>query len=125
MKRTGQSVVNGQSQSTRPQSTQTYLRTLLCLLLVLFGSTVQAAHAHGKLLPVGKAQISSFTAGQAFLEEELCPLCAAMHSALPSPTVPVLHAAVVKTVTLAVAPRSLRRQHWSFELFSRPPPSLV
>ena len=108
-----------------PQSLRSVLTTVACLLLILFASTAQAAHTHGKLLPQGLTQVSAIADGQHILAEDLCPLCAAMHSALPTPAVPPLRVALEKSPQAPDALRFGHSQAWSFDLFSRPPPTLV
>ena len=104
------------------QSTQrpVWLRLLgvLCLLLICIASTAQVCHTH--------LDSTSMTKGSApnIPSPDHCPLCVAMHSALPatanSAPEPLLQ---VQTV-LFHAVESRRLQHLSFDLFSRPPPTV-
>jgi hypothetical protein len=93
-----------------------------CVLLVAAVGTVQAVHIHGEWLPKNAAQVAIPTDASQGQGEEHCPLCVAMHSALPT-TMQVVPAPV-QQVTQAlythvlVAPEKL----WSFAMFSRPPP---
>jgi len=94
-----------------------------CLLLVAFASTAQAVHIHGDWLPhhasqVEKAALATDQPGG----EERCPLCQAMHSALPSAVriVPVkLTLVAVKAVSVL---DRLPDSQWHYARFSRPPP---
>lgn len=93
---------------------------LLCLLLLSVASTVQVCHVHGEL--AGSGSQDSRDSRQTVPDH--CPLCVAMHSALPatahtSPE-PVLQ---VQTVLLQ-AVQVERVQRWNYELFSRPPPAV-
>ena len=93
----------------------------LCVL-----SCVQAAHTHGELLPHKAAQVSTLADGAHLaINEELCPLCAAMHSALPSFSTPTLTTFLVSVPLVRPALDRLPDRHWHFDLFSRPPPARV
>lgn len=98
---------------------------IACLLLILLGSTAQAAHVHGKLLPENIAQMSSDAGPSHIVSEDLCPLCAAMHSALAAPALPALRLALERPPHRPAVFRLAYSQAWSFKLFSRPPPSLL
>ena len=117
-----------------------WLRTLamVCLLVLSVASTVQVCHVHAEL-PVAQSELHGATNPGTHQDSDPdtnpggsrdsrqtvpdhCPLCVAMHSALPatahtSPE-PVLQ---VQAVLLA-AVQVQRAQRWNFELFSRPPP---
>ena len=96
------------------------LLALLCLLLVSVASTVQVCHVHGELASTSGNSRDSRDSRQTVPDH--CPLCAAMHSALPTTahtdTEPVLQVQTVLLQAVQVA----RVQRWSYELFSRPPP---
>jgi hypothetical protein len=92
------------------------------MLLLLFGSTAQVAHHHAGDLPLSKSSQQKAPAPHQKDAESLCPLCIAMHSALPV-------AAPVAQVPVALAhevdtalPASRYVSLWTFELFGRPPP---
>lgn len=96
---------------------------LLCLLLVSLASTAQAVHTHGTGLPQRQAHVGKLQTGIAPADESVCPLCVAMHSALPASGSPVqlrlsLHAAEPAPWTLVFLTEP---QH--FAGFSRPPPA--
>jgi hypothetical protein len=90
----------------------------LCALLIAVMSTVQVCHTH-KLLPqpVGSQQ-SVPDSGP-----DHCPLCVAMHSAMPS-TLQSAPEPVLLIQTLdSVAADAERVFRWRFQLASRPPPA--
>jgi hypothetical protein len=102
-----------------------WLRTLAfaCLLLVAGASTVQAVHIHGQWLPDHAQKVGATADGSQLPGgEDHCPLCVAMHSALPvSAHVESARLVLVESnVVLGVdrAPESA----WHFAMFSRPPP---
>lgn len=105
----------------RGQTTQrpTWLRliALLCVLMVCVMSTVQVAHNHSESSALKQ---NSNHNGPA--PDDHCPLCVAMHSALPvsmhAPE-PILQIQALDTVA-ADAERIFR---WRFEMASRPPPA--
>ena len=96
--------------------------TLACLLLVAGASTVDAVHIHGEWLPHHGAQVGAAAVGSQLPGEESCPLCVAMHSALPV----VARLEPVRVVLLGSkmaqgvdrAPETM----WHFAMYSRPPP---
>ena len=96
---------------------------LVCLLLVTVASSAQVAHIHGQWLPHDKAQVSTTVdASQLPGGEERCPLCVAMHSAMPAtvslqPVQLMLVACLLTTVE-----EHGHDAHWHFAMFSRPPP---
>jgi hypothetical protein len=102
-----------------------WLRVLAyaCLLLVVGASSVQAIHIHGQWLPqkairaAGPPDGSQLPGG-----EEHCPLCMAMHSALPvAAHVDALRLVLVECKVVQGVdhePETL----WHFAMFSRPPP---
>jgi hypothetical protein len=94
-----------------------------CLLLVAGASSVQAVHIHGQWLPKNAAQVGApADASQLPGGEDHCPLCVAMHSALPvtAHVEPARLVLVECKVVLGVdrAPETA----WHFAMFSRPPP---
>ena len=98
----------------------------LCLLLVVGASSAQAAHMHGKLLPNQAAQAGAAAdLSQVPGGEDGCPLCMAMHSALPSVmTLQPLQLVLVEC-PVAAAVEHARSAQWHFAMFSRPPPVLM
>ena len=104
-----------------PQQRPTWLRLLamMCLLLLCVVSTAQACHVHGELSLAGKDAPDSRQS-----VPDHCPLCVAMHSALPATAhtdaEPVLQVQAVSLKTVAVD----RVEQRAYELFSRPPPAL-
>jgi hypothetical protein len=97
---------------------------LLCVVLVAVAGVAQAAHIHGKWLPNSAAQVSAHTTLSDGVAEDACPLCVAMHSALPvSGYAAVLVALLLETGTFSVLSRE-PRSTWYFAAFSRPPPEL-
>ena len=94
-----------------------------CLLLVVGASSAQAIHIHGEWLPQKAVRATAALDGsQTPGGEESCPLCMAMHSALPV----AAHVVAVRLVLVECevaqgvdhAPETL----WHFAMFSRPPP---
>lgn len=94
-----------------------------CLLLVVGASSEQAIHIHGQWLPQKAIHATAPPSGsQVPGGEANCPLCMAMHSALPV----AAHVQVVRLVLVECkvvqcvdrAPETL----WHFAMFSRPPP---
>ena len=102
-----------------------WLRVLAfaCLLLVAGASTVEAVHVHGEWLPHHAAQVGAAADGSQLPGgEEHCPLCVAMHSALPV----AAHVAPARLemvqCRLAQAVDRASESTWHFAMFSRPPP---
>jgi hypothetical protein len=98
---------------------------LACVLLFSVASSVQAVHIHGQWLPESAAKAAApADASQLPGGEEHCPLCIAMHSALP------VSASVAPVRMVPVGHRLMQvvdhapDAAWHFALFSRPPPSV-
>ncbi len=113
----------------RPTRTQNpwrlRLSALVCMLLLLFASTAQVAHHHVGDLPLTKSSQQKAPAPQQKDAESLCPLCIAMHSALPvAAQIAVVPVALAHEVHAAL-PASQYLSLWRFELFGRPPPQPV
>jgi hypothetical protein len=94
------------------------LIAMLCVLLISIASTAEVCHSHPDLSSASKNSQRNAPA------PDHCPLCVAMHTALPataqtSPD-PVLQVQMIVPRTVALQ-RALR---WSYELFSRPPPAM-
>jgi hypothetical protein len=112
----------GQSDQQRPMWLR--LVAMACLLVLYVASTAQVCHMHGALggQPGKDSQNSRDSRDSKQAVPDNCPLCVAMHSALPA----TAHTAPepVRQVQL-VLPGTVQMQHmqrWSYELFSRPPP---
>jgi hypothetical protein len=97
--------------------------TFACLLLVVGASSIQAIHIHGELLPQNAIHAGALPNGsQVPGGEEHCPLCVAMHSALPvTAHVDVLLVALVESRVVQSLHRAPETQ-WHYAMFSRPPP---
>jgi hypothetical protein len=96
---------------------------MACLLLVGAVSSAQAVHIHGDWLPHHDAQVSGAAdASQLPGGEEHCPLCVAMHSALPVSTTIAPAGLVLVVCTLPAVLDRLPNSQWHFASFSRPPP---
>ena len=102
-----------------------WLRALAfaCLLVVVGASSVQAVHIHGQWLPKNAIQAGAAADGwQLPGGEDHCPLCVAMHSALPVQ----LHVEPVRLMLVdCKAVQDVDREPesvWHFAMFSRPPP---
>jgi hypothetical protein len=110
----------GRIASSHPQ----WVRVLAmwCVLLVAAVGTVQAVHIHGEWLPKNAARVTIPADASQGQGEEHCPLCVAMHSALPVTMQvvpePVQQVTQALYTHVLVAPEKL----WSFAMFSRPPP---
>jgi hypothetical protein len=95
---------------------------MFCVLLVGGMGMAQAVHVHGDWLPDNAVHASIPADASQGQGEEHCPLCVAMHTALPitMQVVPEPVREVVPGLTthVLVAPQRL----WSFAMFSRPPP---
>jgi len=98
---------------------------MLCVALMGAIGTAQAVHIHGDWLPKNAAHASLPADASQGQGEEHCPLCVAMHSALPVTLavipVPLREVRQLFSARVLVAPQKL----WSFAMFSRPPPAAV
>jgi hypothetical protein len=96
---------------------------LACLLLVGVASSVQAVHVHGRWLPGHATNVGApADASQLPGGEEHCPLCVAMHSALPvAQRVEPVRMVLVECRAAQTVDRAPDSQ-WHFAMFSRPPP---
>ena len=97
--------------------------TFAFLLLVVGASSAQAIHIHGEWLPQNAIHAGSLPSGsQGPGGEEHCPLCIAMHSALPvSAHANVLLLTLVECKVVQAFDRAPETQ-WHYAMFSRPPP---
>ncbi|MDE1154296.1 MAG: hypothetical protein PW735_01040 [Acidobacteriaceae bacterium] len=99
---------------------------LVCLLLAAVVGTAQAVHIHGEWLPSTKHTVhEQATAAQLLGGEERCPLCVAMHSALPPATVMYVAVEVLEPALIAERAELAGEPRWHFAWFSRPPPTFV
>lgn len=96
---------------------------LLCLLMVGVAGIAQAAHIHGDWLPSTAVQATAHTTLSPAMAEDACPLCVAMHSALPVTSFSALLVALLLECNLLLASTHKPRSLWYFAAFSRPPPS--
>ena len=97
---------------------------LLCVMLVGVAGVAQAAHIHGQWLPNSAAQVSAHTTLSDGVAEDACPLCVAMHSALPVAGFAALLVALLLEMGTFSALSRKPRSTWYFAAFSRPPPEL-
>ena len=106
--------------SAHPQ----WLRVVAMLCVALMGAigTAQAVHIHGDWLPQNALHATVPVDASQGQGEEHCPLCVAMHSALPVTRVVV--PVSLREVRLRLSPRALiaHQRLLSFAMFSRPPP---
>ena len=94
-----------------------------CLLLVAVASSAQTVHVHGDWLPNHDAQVKQLAdASQLPGSEANCPLCVAMHSALPVSSHVAETRLVLVVCTVAAVEDRLPVSQWHFANFSRPPP---
>ena len=105
----------------------TWLRalTIFCVLWLGVASTAQAAHIHGQWLPHSGPEVSKHNTGPITTTEDACPLCVAMHSAMPAQLVAATPAAIVALPQVFAVAEHSAPPLWHFELFSRPPPALL
>ncbi len=97
--------------------------TCACLLLVLAASSLQAIHIHGQWLPQRAAQLTAPPDGsQTPGGEENCPLCIAMHTAMPAAVHVVLPRLELVEYKVVQAKDHTPETLWHYAAFSRPPP---
>jgi len=92
------------------------LLALLCLLLVVVMSTVQVCHVHVSGAGQGSQQ-------RDVTPEDHCPLCVAMHSAMPADIQVAPEPMLTVRALESVAADAERIFRWRFEMASRPPPA--
>lgn len=97
---------------------------LLCVLLVSIAGIAQAAHIHGEWLPSSSTQVAAHTSLTPATGEDGCPLCVAMHSALPVAGFGALLIGLLLEIELLLATSRIPLSQWYFAGFSRPPPFL-
>ena len=95
---------------------------LLCVILVGVAGVAQAAHIHGDWLPNAAAQASAHTSLSGTVAEDACPLCVAMHSALPVTGFAAVPVALLLEAGIFFALSRKPTHLWYFAAFSRPPP---
>ena len=95
---------------------------LLCAMLAGVAGVAQAAHIHGDWLPNSTAQVSAHTTDSGAVREDECPLCVAMHSALPVTGFAVLAVASLLEAGIFFGLSRKPTRLWYFAAFSRPPP---
>jgi hypothetical protein len=110
-------------QPGRSAQRPTWLRLVgvLCLLLICIASTAQVCHTH---LEVAASSKDSQDSHQNVPAPDHCPLCVAMHSALPATANAAPEPLLQVQAVLFRAVELQRLQRWSFDLFSRPPPAM-
>lgn len=112
--------------SGRPSFTGATLRvrlvSLFCLLLVALASTAQAVHVHGSGIGDRSAQVTRQQVGALAPDDSVCPLCVAMHSAMP--VAPGHDVFSLREVVAENAPwhLAITQETEHFAGFSRPPP---
>ena len=102
------------------------MRTLaiVCVLVIGLASSAQEVHIHGQFLPDNAVKAGTqLDASQLPGGEINCPLCVAMHSALPSAIGSVPLQAVVVESREATSTDRVAAEPWHFAMFSRPPPA--
>lgn len=100
------------------------LAAVFSLLLVLVASSAQATHVHGDWLPHTNSQVTVQTDAVTWpADETSCPLCMAMHSAMPTGTQTGLGSQSVVRSHTSSLPERIAWRMLHFSLFSRPPPT--
>ena len=89
----------------------------LCLAMVVLLSTAQVCHVHTDAVSKQGSRQGDTT------PEDHCPLCVAMHSALPADIHVEPELLVSVRVLDSVAADAERMFRWRFVMASRPPPS--
>ncbi|MFP5232085.1 MAG: hypothetical protein ACLGQX_05575 [Acidobacteriota bacterium] len=97
--------------------------TFACLLLVTAASSLQAVHIHGQWLPRRAAHLTALPDGsQVPGGEENCPLCMAMHTAMPAAArIELPHPELVECKEMQ-AKDHLPETLWHYATYSKPPP---
>ena len=111
--------------SSVPQPLWLRVAALFCALLVGAAGVAQAAHIHGEWLPSSAIQASAHVTAPAGVAEDGCPLCVAMHSALPVTGFGALVVGLLLEINLLLASTRKPKSLWYFAAFSRPPPSVI
>jgi hypothetical protein len=108
---------HGQNARRRPIWLQ--LIAILSVFVICIASTTQVCHVHGE---ASAATRDSQDSHQNTPGPDHCPLCVAMHSALPATANTAPEPVLQIQMVLFKAVELERLQRWSFDLFSRPPP---
>lgn len=95
------------------------------MLLVGGAGVAQAAHIHGDWLPQNAPHVGATAAQTGLPDEDSCPLCIAMHSALPVSGFMALLVALVLQISLTLFSGRKPDTPWHFAAFSRPPPHVI
>ncbi len=104
--------------SERQRPTWLRLIAILCVLVVCVMSTVLACHTHAEFSALKQNRQHNIPT-----PDDHCPLCVAMHSALPV-SLHVTPEPILQIQTLdSVAANAQRIFRWRFEMASRPPPT--
>jgi hypothetical protein len=101
------------------------LAVFFCVFLVAGAGIAQAAHIHGDWLPHNAPQLAASPPQGGAVPEDSCPLCMAMHSALPVSGLVVLLIALLLEINLALVAGRKPDTPWHFAAFSRPPPLAI
>lgn len=109
--------------SRHPEAVVRWL-ALVCTLLFGTVTTAQAAHLHKPARQDHHLQAPA-AASQAADTEEHCPLCVAMHPALPAPMHVAPAPGLADEPILRPAPAYRTASSWSFARFGRPPPPVL
>jgi hypothetical protein len=103
------SVIRNVSKSLRQRQSWSFLLGLLCLALVVLGSTIQVAHSHAN----------------GDIAHPDCSLCATAHVVAQVVAAPAALIAVATVASVPVAsPQSQPSRPTVFALFTRPPPAV-
>lgn len=94
-----------------------------CVVLVSVAGVAQAAHIHGDWLPSSVTQAAAHSSASSSVAEDSCPLCVAMHSALPVTGFAAILVGLLLEINLLLASGHKPRSPWYFAAFSRPPPA--
>jgi hypothetical protein len=111
--------------SSVPQPLWLRVAAFFCVLLVGVAGIAQAAHIHGDWLPSTSAQAAAHVAQNSAPGEDGCPLCVAMHSALPVAVFGALMVGLLLEINLLLASSHKPCAPWYFAAFSRPPPPVI
>jgi hypothetical protein len=103
-------------QTARQQPVWLRLIAMMCLALICVASTAQVCHSHMEVARSSKDSRNTVPA------PDHCPLCVAMHSALPTSANTAPEPVIEIQMVLFKAVELQRLRSWSFDLFSRPPP---
>lgn len=111
--------------SAGPQPLWLRVVGVLCLALVTLAGVAQAAHVHGDWLPHHAAQAGAQLPQASAVGEESCPLCVAMHSALPVASFSAVSLGLILAGSISFNSGRTPEVPWHFAGFSRPPPPRI